>query len=53
MMHNGLKYEVWTGYGDGKTATFRNLEQAQAFLDGIKGFYPNAFIYDTTEGKNI
>jgi hypothetical protein len=44
-----LKYQVWNGNEDGKLATFRNLDQARLFLDGVIGFYPKAFIYDAKE----
>jgi hypothetical protein len=42
-----LKYQVWNGDTDGKLATFRYLEQAELFLNGVKDFYPKAFIYDS------
>lgn len=42
-----LKYQVWNGDTDGKLATFRHLEQAELFLNGVKDFYPKAFIYDS------
>lgn len=48
-----LKYQVWNGDYNGKLATFRNLEQARLFLDGIKGFYPQAFIYEEGQGQVV
>ncbi len=46
-----LKYQVWSGEGDGKLATFRHEEAALRFLLSVKSMFPNAYIYDVlTEG---
>jgi hypothetical protein len=48
-----LRYQVWNGEGDGKLATFRHLEQAQLFAEGVKGFYPKTYIYDALDGVHV
>jgi hypothetical protein len=48
-----LRYQVWTGEGDGKLATFRHLEQAQLFADSVRGFFSNAYIYDALDGVHV
>ena len=44
-----LRYQVWTGEGDGKRASFRSKEDARRSVLDIIHAFPNAYIYDALD----
>ena len=48
-----LRYQVWTGEGDGKRATFRGREDAMRYLLDIVHAFPTAYIYDSVTEEHI